>query len=54
MTDARDKGGEVLVGGARMTSLPGTFYMPSVVANINNDMIINREETFGPIAPVIK
>ncbi|XP_011406152.1 PREDICTED: uncharacterized protein LOC100637319 [Amphimedon queenslandica] len=54
VNDAVDQGGEVLVGGTRMTSLPGTFYNPSVLINVNNEMLITREETFGPIAPIIK
>lgn len=42
------------MGGTKMTSLPGTFYTPSVVINVNNEMLVTREETFGPIAPIIK
>ena len=52
--DATDKGGEVLVGGARVSELPGTFYYPSVLINVTQDMAVAREETFGPVAPIIK
>lgn len=52
--DAADKGGEVLVGGAKVAELPGTFYHPSVLINVTQDMVITQEETFGPVAPVIK
>ena len=44
----------MLVGGTKMTSLPGSFYNPSVLINVNDSMLITREETFGPIAPIIK
>ena len=52
--DAKAKGGEVVVGGARMSEYPGYFYQPSVVANGNSNMLFCQEETFGPVAPVIK
>lgn len=44
----------MLVGGARVNDLPNTFYQPSVLVDITQDMIINKEETFGPVAPIIK
>src|SRR3546814_12320685 len=31
----------------------GTFYAPTVLADVRPDMLIYREETFGPVAPVI-
>lgn len=56
VTDARDKGARVVIGGERLTndSLDkGCFYAPTVLANVTVDMLIYREETFGPVAPVI-
>jgi succinate-semialdehyde dehydrogenase/glutarate-semialdehyde dehydrogenase len=32
----------------------GHFYEPTVLSNVNNDMKIMREETFGPVAAVVK
>jgi succinate-semialdehyde dehydrogenase/glutarate-semialdehyde dehydrogenase len=32
----------------------GHFYEPTVLSNVNNDMTIMREETFGPVAAVVK
>ena len=52
--DARSKGGDVIVGGARMSNHSGYFYQPSVIINGHDDMLFCKEETFGPIAPVIK
>jgi succinate-semialdehyde dehydrogenase/glutarate-semialdehyde dehydrogenase len=34
--------------------LGGTFYEPTLVADATQDMLIAREETFGPLAPIIK
>jgi succinate-semialdehyde dehydrogenase/glutarate-semialdehyde dehydrogenase len=53
--DAIAKGGRVLVGGKRLSSLgSGQFFEPTVVADANADMLCAREETFGPFAPVFK
>jgi succinate-semialdehyde dehydrogenase/glutarate-semialdehyde dehydrogenase len=49
VTDARDKGARVLAGGKR---LQGQFYEPTVLADVTQDMLCTREETFGPVAPV--
>ena len=53
--DAIAKGGKVLVGGKRLSSLgSGQFFEPTVVSNATADMLCAREETFGPFAPVFK
>jgi succinate-semialdehyde dehydrogenase/glutarate-semialdehyde dehydrogenase len=53
--DAVAKGGRVLVGGKRLSSLlSGQFFEPTVVADATDDMLCAREETFGPFAPVFK
>jgi succinate-semialdehyde dehydrogenase/glutarate-semialdehyde dehydrogenase len=54
--DARNKGAEVPVGGQRLEGAgfdAGHFYAPTLVTGVTNDMTIYREETFGPVAPVI-
>ena len=54
--DAVDHGAELLVGGFRLTDNDldkGFFYAPTVLSGINERMQIYRQETFGPIAPVI-
>jgi len=53
--DAREKGARVVLGGERATvdGLAGeTFFAPTVLADVAPEMIISREETFGPIAAV--
>ena len=51
--DALAKGGKVAVGG-EAHELGGRFYKPTVIANVDESMLCMREETFGPVAPVIK
>jgi succinate-semialdehyde dehydrogenase/glutarate-semialdehyde dehydrogenase len=51
IADALDKGGRVLTGGKRHP-LGRTFFEPTVIANATPAMLLAREETFGPLAPV--
>jgi succinate-semialdehyde dehydrogenase/glutarate-semialdehyde dehydrogenase len=56
VADARAKGASVLAGGDRLTADgldAGQFFAPTVLSDVTPDMDIYREETFGPIAPVI-
>ena len=53
--DAVAKGGRVLVGGKRLSSMgSGQFFEPTVVADATPDMLCAKEETFGPFAPIFK
>jgi acyl-CoA reductase-like NAD-dependent aldehyde dehydrogenase len=51
--DAVEKGAKVLVGGKRGPG-PGRFWEPTVVVDVNHDMKLMQDETFGPILPVMK
>ncbi|MFM2029380.1 MAG: hypothetical protein RL517_571 [Pseudomonadota bacterium] len=42
-----------MVAGGKRSALGGTFYEPTILSNVTNDMLITYEETFGPVAPVI-
>ncbi|MES2071915.1 MAG: NAD-dependent succinate-semialdehyde dehydrogenase [Pseudomonadota bacterium] len=53
IADAIAKGGRVLAGGKRH-SLGGTFFEPTVLADVTQEMLITQEETFGPVAPMIR
>lgn len=56
VSDARGNGAKVVCGGERLTGSEhsnGYFYSPTVLAGVNESMLIYREETFGPVAPVI-
>ncbi|MDV6377456.1 NAD-dependent succinate-semialdehyde dehydrogenase [Sporosarcina sp. GW1-11] len=57
VTDALAKGAELLCGGDRLTGEGyenGSFYAPTILGNVTEDMKITREETFGPVAPLIR
>jgi len=54
--DALGKGAEAVVGGHRLTEgehAAGHFFAPTVLSGVTADMTIYREETFGPVAPII-
>ncbi|XP_038626940.1 succinate-semialdehyde dehydrogenase, mitochondrial [Tachyglossus aculeatus] len=51
--DALSKGATLVTGGKRHES-GGNFYEPTVLSDVSTDMLCSREETFGPLAPVIK
>ena len=53
VADALAKGAKVLTGGRRH-ALGGTFYEPTVIADVTPDMKCAREETFGPVAPLFR
>lgn len=50
--DAVSKGAKVLLGGRRHR-LGMTFYEPTVMADVKSEMLITREEIFGPVAPLV-
>lgn len=51
--DATSKGATVVTGGKRH-ELGGTFFQPTVMTGVTKDMIVAREETFGPVAPLFR
>lgn len=51
--DAVSKGAKVLVGGKRH-SLGRFFYEPTILTDANDEMLIFREEVFGPVAPLMR
>lgn len=53
LKDAVDNGARVVIGGKRH-ELGGTFYEPTLVADVTQKMKVAKEETFGPLAPVFK
>lgn len=53
VNEAVMSGARLLVGGQRVQR-PGRFYAPTVLADVTQDMRIMREETFGPVLPVMK
>ena len=53
IADAVGRGAEIRLGGGRHP-LGGTFFQPTVLANVSADMKVAREETFGPLAPLFR
>ena len=51
--DAVEKGGRVVIGGHRH-ALGGSFFEPTIVADVTPAMKVAREETFGPLAPLFR
>ncbi len=53
IADALARGARLLTGGARH-ALGGQFFQPTVLSHCTTDMQICRDETFGPVAPLIR
>ncbi len=52
--DARSQGARVLAGGRRNPELPGLFYEPTVIVDVNHEMELMRQETFGPVLAIMR
>jgi succinate-semialdehyde dehydrogenase/glutarate-semialdehyde dehydrogenase len=53
VADALSKGAKTVLGGKRH-SLGGLFFQPTVLTGVTPDMLVSHEETFGPVAPLIR
>ncbi len=53
INDASQKGAKLIYGGNRIGN-KGYFLMPGIMTNVNHDMLIMKEETFGPIITIMK
>ena len=53
IADAVSKGARIVAGGKRH-ALGGTFFEPTIIADVTPQMKVAREETFGPVAPVFR
>ncbi len=52
--DAVEKGAKIIYGGGRAKGFPtNLYYEPTILDNVTPEMLINEEETFGPVAPII-
>ena len=54
IADAVAHGARIVTGGARRTDLPGRFFAPTLIDGATADMAVIREETFGPVLPVMR
>ncbi len=53
VADAIEHGAQILTGGKRNPHLAGWFYEPTVLTKVDHTMVVMREETFGPLLPVM-
>ena len=51
--DALAAGARLVAGGRRLTEVGANFYAPTVLADVTHSMRIMREETFGPVLPIM-
>jgi succinate-semialdehyde dehydrogenase / glutarate-semialdehyde dehydrogenase len=51
--DAVSKGGKVLTGG-KAHALGGSFFEPTIITGVTQEMVVAKEETFGPLAPLFR
>ncbi|MEZ4668814.1 MAG: succinic semialdehyde dehydrogenase [Anaerolineae bacterium] len=52
--DALSKGAEIIHGGKRRPDLGPLFFEPTILVNVDHSMDVMREETFGPIIPIMR
>jgi succinate-semialdehyde dehydrogenase/glutarate-semialdehyde dehydrogenase len=51
--EATARGAVALTGGERTPDVTGPFFPPTVLTNVNHEMDVMREETFGPVLPIM-
>ena len=51
--DAVSKGAKILSGG-KAHALGGTFFEPTILADVPKDALVSKDETFGPLAPLFR
>ncbi|HTT21237.1 MAG TPA: aldehyde dehydrogenase family protein [Candidatus Sulfotelmatobacter sp.] len=51
--DAKARGARLLTGGSRLSNLGPNFFAPTVLADVTHEMRVMREETFGPLLPIM-
>lgn len=57
VNDCVSKGGKLLLGGKpadELNNLGGTFFQPTIIADVTKDMLPYKQEIFGPVVPLIK
>jgi acyl-CoA reductase-like NAD-dependent aldehyde dehydrogenase len=52
--DALRRGAVALTGGRRNPDQPGLFYEPTVLVGVDHEMAVMRDETFGPVLPIMR
>lgn len=52
--DAKGKGAKIVTGGSSIKIEKGTFFLPTLLCDVDHSMEVMKEENFGPIIPVMK
>ncbi|KAL5334825.1 Aldehyde/histidinol dehydrogenase [Aspergillus crustosus] len=52
--DARQLGAEIILGGSRVEGTKGYFFQPTILTNMNKEMLVSREESFAPVAALYR
>jgi len=53
VNQAINNGATALTGGERLRDVAGPFYPPTILTNVTHEMDVMREETFGPVLPIM-
>ena len=53
VADALKKGARIITGAKQPTGLSGAYYEPTILTNITFDMLVWKEEVFGPVLPIV-
>ncbi len=53
VNDSVKQGAKIIIGGKRPKNLKGAFYKPTILTNITRSMRVWKEETFGPVLPIV-
>ncbi|MBC7133349.1 MAG: NAD-dependent succinate-semialdehyde dehydrogenase [Roseovarius sp.] len=54
VADATARGATVVLGGGAPVQGPGHFVAPTILTGVTQDMLVARDETFGPLAPIFR
>jgi succinate-semialdehyde dehydrogenase/glutarate-semialdehyde dehydrogenase len=54
IAEAVSRGARVVAGGKRRSDLAGNFFEPTVLSGVTREMEVFREETFGPLVPILR
>ena len=54
VSDAIERGAKILTGGQRTPGLRDSFYEPTVLIGVDHSMLIMKEESFGPVLPIMR
>jgi succinate-semialdehyde dehydrogenase/glutarate-semialdehyde dehydrogenase len=54
LKDAKKKGAKILIGGKRIGNEESLFFEPTILTDVNHDMLVMKKETFGPVLCIMR